>query len=405
MSELGERVVLRVGAVALALLVALTSGLGTDYGWGAGPALQALVDGDWDAFAATQPTMGPLSLLLRAPLVALSTADELMAYRLGAIPCLLAVAVLAIVLAEAMRRRGAALGAAALVMALALANPMVLEALHDGHPEEALCAALVVGSVLAALKGRAGWAGVLLGVALATKQWALLAVPAVLLAAPGGRLRIATLTAAACAAAYVPLLVADPHAFGAVADRATTGFPWTRAGSIWALVLPPGPAVDLGGGELTRGVPLAPDWLRAIAHPLVIVVAAAAALVAWRRPDGPRGADVLLLLAFTLLARAALDPWIHGYYHVPFLLSLVAWEALRRDGVPVASLVSAGALTLIFRGLDDTLDPRALSALYAAWALPTLAWLALAALGRAPRLTAPARARAGARARARASTS
>jgi Glycosyltransferase family 87 len=392
MAQLGERAALRVGAVALALLVALTSSLGADYGWGAGPAIDALVGGDLDHFAGTQPTMGPLSLLLRAPLAAIS-ADQLTDYRLGAVPCLLAAAALAIVLAEAALRRGATMLVAGVTVVLVVANPMVLEALHDGHPEEVLVAAMAVGAVLAAASGRASWAGVLLGLALATKQWALLAVPAVLLAAPAGRLRIGALAAAACAAAYLPLLVADPHAFGAVADRATTGFPWTRTGTVWGLVLPAGHAVDLGAGEVTRATPLAPDWLRAIAHPLVIGVAAAAALVAWRRPDGPRGTDVLLLLAFTMLARAALDPWIHGYYHVPFLLALVAWEALRRDGLPVASLVATGALTLLFRGLDESLDPRELSALYTLWVVPTLAWVGLAALGRRPRLALPGRVR------------
>jgi hypothetical protein len=382
--------VLRVGAVALALLVALTSSLGTDYGWGAGPAIDALVHGDLDRFAGTQPTMGPLSLLLRAPLAALSSA-QLTDYRLGALPCLLAAAVLAIVLAEAARRRGASLLGAGLVVVLVVANPMVFEALHDGHPEEILCAAMAVGAVLAAASGRAGWAGIMLGLALATKQWALLAVPAVLLAAPAGRVRIGALAAAACAAAYLPLLVADPHAFQAVADRATTGFPWTRTGSIWGLVLPAGHVVDLGAGEVARATPLAPDWLRAIAHPLVIAVAAAMALVAWRRPDGPRGFDLLLLLAGTMLARAALDPWIHGYYHVPFLFALVAWETVRRDGLPIASLVATGALTLLFRRLDESLDPRELSAAYALWALPTIAWLGLAALGRRPRLALPGR--------------
>ena len=69
--------------------------------------------------------------------------------------------------------------------ALCLVNPLTWEAIRLGHPEELLGGALCVGAVLAALRGRTLPAAVLLGLALATKQWAVIAVLPVLAAAPG----------------------------------------------------------------------------------------------------------------------------------------------------------------------------------------------------------------------------
>ena len=75
--------------------------------------------------------------------------------------------------------RGVALG-------LCVANPLTLRALEIGHPEELLGAVLCVAAVLLAARDRPLWAGLLLGLAIANKQWALLAVGPVLLALPDG---------------------------------------------------------------------------------------------------------------------------------------------------------------------------------------------------------------------------
>ena len=89
-------------------------------------------------------------------------------------------------------------------------NPITLRALDIGHPEELLGAVLCAGAVLAALRGRATLAGVLLGLAMANKAWAVLAVGPVLLALPERR-RWSLLIAGAIALAFVlPLLLAAP---------------------------------------------------------------------------------------------------------------------------------------------------------------------------------------------------
>jgi len=54
-----------------------------------------------------------------------------------------------------------------------------------GHPEEVLASTLGAAAVIAAGYRRPGLAGVTLGLAIGTKQWALLAAPPVLLAALG----------------------------------------------------------------------------------------------------------------------------------------------------------------------------------------------------------------------------
>jgi hypothetical protein len=102
-------------AAAGTLAIALTSRIGSDYYYDAGPGIQALGRGDLHAWAAAQPQMGQLSILLRAPVEALGL-SELWTYRLGALVLLLAPLLLALVLWRGTRPpRG---GAVALVLVL-----------------------------------------------------------------------------------------------------------------------------------------------------------------------------------------------------------------------------------------------------------------------------------------------
>ena len=50
---------------------------------------------------------------------------------------------------------------------------------------------------------------------------------------------------------------------------------------------------------------------------------------------------MLALLALLFLLRCLLDPVDNAYYHVPFLLSLMAWEGLVRRGLPLVSILSS----------------------------------------------------------------
>ena len=108
------------------------------------------------------------SLIMRAPFALAADAfggGEVAVFRAVAVPCLLAGAALAVVLAASLLARGAGRGTVAIVVGLCAANPITLRALDIGHPEELLGAVLCAGAVLAALRGRSTLAGVLLGLA------------------------------------------------------------------------------------------------------------------------------------------------------------------------------------------------------------------------------------------------
>ena len=117
----------------------------------------------------------------------LAGGGDLLVYQLGSIPCVAAAGVLGLAIARWMERRGASRAACIATIVFSMVNPLTREALVLGHPEELLGGALCVGAVLAALRGRSTRAGLLLGLALATKQWALIAVLPVLAAAPAQR--------------------------------------------------------------------------------------------------------------------------------------------------------------------------------------------------------------------------
>ena len=91
-----------------------------------------------------------------------------------------------------MRAQGRSTLARAVALGVCVANPITLRALELGHPEELLGACLCVAAVLLAARSASGrdrslLAGALLGLAIANKEWALLAAGPVLLALPPGR--------------------------------------------------------------------------------------------------------------------------------------------------------------------------------------------------------------------------
>ena len=82
-----------------------------------------------------------------------------------------------------------------LIIVVTLLNPLVADALYWGHPEEILTAALATGALLAALEDRPLAAGLLAGLAIASKQWALLTLIPVLLILRRDRIRAGALLA------------------------------------------------------------------------------------------------------------------------------------------------------------------------------------------------------------------
>lgn len=404
-SRRGLAVALIVG-VCVSALVAYSAPLGLDYfappchpqicDDGA-PAIDALAAGHIHSFFANQPPMGPFSLVARAPFAAAGDAlsgKELLKYRLGAFACLLALAALAVALMASMARQGRSRAACVLIPAAVLVNPLTYSALDFGHPEELLAAALCAGAVLAGARGRAIWAGVLLGCALATKQWAALAILPVLLATPrGSRRRAGGVMTGIAALLVVPMIVADPSRFWLAQKSLGAGLTYhhlVTASNVW-FPFAQSSTARIGGHAMTQfSLPAA---LGHLIHPLVIAVALALAVGYGVRRRGAAPAEALQLLALVMLVRCVLDPLTYSYHHAPFLVALVSYEALRRR-VPVLSAYAIGAILLMTHVIVPMKDAPLVNAFYLAWTLPLALVLGFAVL--APERLPRALRRAGA---------
>jgi hypothetical protein len=354
----------------------------TDYDREASGAFLALGRGDLGGFLAQVPAYGG-SLVLRAPFAGAAAAlggGELAVFRAVSIPCLVAVAWLGVVLVRRMGARGASTGARALVLALCVANPVTLRALEMGHPEELLCAALAIGAVLAASDRRTVLAAILLGLAIATKAWAVLAIGPVLLALPARRLRALVIAGAVTSVVLAPIILFAPHVTSLVKAGSSTGQAFVPWQLFW--MLGDTGHVIIGGDGLPKpaGYRLAPEWLMPLTHPLIAFLVVPLSLL-WARVRGaaPRigGEQLLALLALSLLLRCILDPWNVVYYELPFLLALLAWETLRRpERPPVLALAATATIWATFQWAPDVLSPDAQCAVFLAWSLPLAGWLA-----------------------------
>ena len=245
-----------------------------------------------------------------------------------------------------MGERGHSTGARAVVLGLCVVNPVTIRGLEMGHPEELLCAALAIGALLAAIDRRTVLAAVLLGLAIASKSWAVLAIGPVLLALPGHPRRLLALGIAGAVTAVVlaPIVLAGMAEGGGgstlVAAATTTGqifHPWHV---FWFLGDNAPGLIGYGGLPLRPGFRAAPEWLMPLTHPLIVALVVPLSL-GWARVQRalPRlgGEQLLLLLALLLLLRCVLDPWNAVYYELPFLLALLCWEALCRPAAPAGA--------------------------------------------------------------------
>ena len=351
----------------------------SDFDNEAAPAYAALRGGDLAGFFSQLPAYGG-SLVLRAPSLVLTDllgggADG--ALRATALPCLLAAAVFGVVLFGVQDRGPAAW----LTLAVATLNPLTVRALDVGHPEELLGAVLCAGAVLAAMRDRPVAAGVLLGLAIGNKAWALLAIGPVALALSRGLGRAALAAGVATALVWGPVILATTTAAHPAPVTGAIFQPW----QIWWFLGEHGHEVRGLAGQIKEGYRAAPGWLSPLPHPLIIVVGAAASLAAaFVRGRTPR--DGLLLLGLLLFMRGWLDPWNTAYYALPAAMALLAWEATgrRMPAATIAFTALTWATTVLLTG---RVSPDLQAAWYLAWALPFTAVLTL-------RVFAPAAARA-----------
>ena len=401
----GLRRLLPAATAAAALLAAWAmtwkwAALG-DYPQDAGPAIDALLHGHLREFFHATPSMGPLSLYLRLPFAALSLVGRgggaaVAAYRWGALLCVASAAVLGTWLAAIARARGTGPAGQLLIALLCVVNPLVESALTLGHPEELLTAVLAVGALVAAVRQQALLTAVLLGLALACKQWAVLGVLPTLLALDQRRVWVLARACALAVLVMVPQAVGSPSSFlhgqlfvGAEGFYETSNLSW-----LW----PVAPSVTRrllidGHASYVSVVRLSPTFVRLL-HPLICLVGAGLAAGLWRRSRGrPELGQLLAVAALIWLVRCALDNETMPYYHAALFLSLVAWDALAGERLPLRGMAAAVVTYVLFDRLVGVSSVPVAAASYAYGGCAAAVALALAARalgwrwpGRAPRL-------------------
>jgi hypothetical protein len=341
------------------------------------PAVDALAHGQLGAFASHQPLMGLVSLLVRAPFVAVADlvhGGELLSYRVGALACLLSVAVMmAWIVGRRTDGAGSALGRgrlAALTLAgvVMLVAPPVRQALSAGHPEDLLAGVLAAAAVIAALDDKPVAAGVLLGLAIGTKQWAVVAVVPVAAALEGEWARSLGAAAAVAVATTLPMVIADPTAFVRASHEVGATHLVNPLSAWWPLA-----GVVHRPAATVRVLPWGLTRTEASTLVVGLVFVCAAGLTVRGRRLARRD-DALALLAVVMLLRFAGDPLPIVYYAVPAIVALALWEAMARGRVPVVTLLMGGALALE-AGPRVGLQPGLMNALVLATVLATAGYL------------------------------
>jgi hypothetical protein len=344
------------------------------------PAYQALAGGSFSAMLVHAPAYTGFIALVGAPATMLvqhtvggvaGSEDGLsLLFRLTAVPSVAALVLLGSLLGARVRTAGFPRYAWVLVVLLAAGGPLAYQALLYGHPEDVLAAPLCVLGVMAARQGRLWTAGLLLAAAIASKQWAVLAVLPAMLAAPrGGGWRIGAVAVGGAGLVLALLMLLTPHVVAGAGGGAlvTSGALFHPHQLWWPLGVPADAAFVAGG----HGTTMAPAWLMPIPHPLIVALALPLSVLWWVRAGGAarRRDDAFALLALLFLERCALDPWNLVYYHLPLVLALLAWEVHRGRGLPVLALGVTAAAWLSFVTYDARSGAGPFLA-YFAWVLP-----------------------------------
>jgi hypothetical protein len=195
-----------------------------------------------------------------------------------------------------------------------------------GHYEDVLALGLVMLAVREALRGRSLAGALWLGVAIAVKQWALLALPEyVALCPPGRRVRALVASTALPAGLGLFTLAVDwPHASRALFQART--FPQVGHAALWV-------------SQRTQVLVGTPTRAGAF------LVAFAVAWRLWGRLDpGP----VLAGFGLAFLSRMAFEPVLYSYYLGTALAFLLLHE-WRRTARPWRTLVAGGGWILWFQ--------------------------------------------------------
>ncbi len=364
--------------LALAGFLALRApGLG-DYPFDAGPALTAIAHGSFAGFFSHQSVMGAFCMYLRAPFVALGAAlgdGPMGLYRWGAFPCLLSVAIVAIWLGRVASRRAAQPGrrdsvllTQVLIAAVCLLNPLVNDALYNGHPEELLTASLAVGALLAASERRALLAAALIGLAVASKQWAVVIALPLILVLEGNRIRALLISGGVVVLATLPMVIGNLASFRNALHYVAAA-PSTVTDMTWLYPFSPAGMVRLtsiyGDSRIIAAHRLV--GIEGMARPMITLLGVAIPLFVWWR-SGKRLSvqQMLLCVPLALVIRCALDPGSEPYYHYPVVMSLLVLDVSAGRRIPVVGLAGAVSAFVVLDRFVGYLSPGLVNAVYIA---------------------------------------
>jgi hypothetical protein len=284
-------------------------------------------------------------------------------YYLAVLPAILAVPAFA---GWSICRRGGQPRFSDLPLALIVLNPVTLCCLGFGHPEDLLAGCLVLGAVTEGARGSARAPIIMIALAIAVQPFSILAAPLVW-SVSGDPRRTALLSILAAAMFWLPVITIHEVSLGA---GNTAGFVGAGVG---AIDYPEQFFYWFGSN----------NWCFREAH-ILIPLGAAVLTGLWQlrqksRPAADKTTEALWLLALLFLIRCAFDPWDNPYYHLPFLMVLMALDARSTRRLPIMSVAASFvAFSLISPDAHAaTADPHLVALHYTVVAGVTLVLLAL----------------------------
>ena len=237
----------------------------------------------------------------------------------------------------------------ATVVALACTPPVVMCLNEYFHPQDLIAVGLIAAAATAALRGRWGWVGALMGIAVTSQQFALLALVPLLVVAPKGRvLRLCVGAVGTLSLVELPLIVLS-------SGRALP-----------AVVV--GTGTNSTAGTLLDHLALHGHALFALSRVSPIVLAVLLSWWAERRLGARlREPELLLsLLATSLALRLVFEVNLWGYYFMAVAVLLLARSAIA-GRLPWA--LAVGFLVVTYAAVDGGLVNRP-----SLFALPIWLW-------------------------------
>jgi hypothetical protein len=216
------------------------------------------------------------------------------------------------------------------LLLVAWAPPVQMCLVKFFHPQDLIAVALVIFALGWLLRGRSFLAGVFLSLAFLTQQFALLAIVALVVAAPKDRARLVTALVLTSAVAGVTLLVVT-------SGRAWESLVYGTGDSSWTSSL----LVESG----LRGNAL---FVTARLAPLAMTAITALRLRAKWREDITGPSSLLTLVSLSMLWRLVFEINLWGYYFMSVTVLLLLLEAANnrlRPGVLLWVIIASLATT------------------------------------------------------------